>query len=166
MALTHVDFLHDSVPRSSTASDQQSARVSPLPCATVPERQFGQLRAGMEKRPGPNPRAPWQRDWQTDRPMRLRRTYYEPEDLGREQARRDAADPNRRFYGYVLETDYGHYVGHTAHVGARLRQDRVDEAESTAGQPLPDLDVWTACHPQGRRRVRSGDEAAEARSTS
>lgn len=50
MTLTHVDFLHDAVPRSSTASDQQSSRVSPIPCTTAYERQFGPL--GVE---GPNP---------------------------------------------------------------------------------------------------------------
>ena len=40
--------------------------------------------------------------------MRRRRRYYEPEDLGAEQDRRDAAIPNRRYYVYVLDTDYGH----------------------------------------------------------
>ena len=65
--------------------------------------------------------------------MRRRRRYYEPEDLGYEQELRDAADPNRRFYVYVLDTDYGHYVGHTSHVGRRLRQHRDGETESTTG---------------------------------
>ena len=65
--------------------------------------------------------------------MRRRRRYYEPEDLGAEQDRRDAAVPNRRFYVYVLDTDYGHYVGHTAHVGRRFREHQDGEAVSTAG---------------------------------
>ena len=65
--------------------------------------------------------------------MRRRRRYYDPEDLGYEQDLRDAADPNRRFYVYVLDTDYGHYVGHTAHVGRRLRQHQDGETPSTAG---------------------------------
>lgn len=65
--------------------------------------------------------------------MRRRHRYYEPEDLGYEQDLRDAADPNRRFYVYVLDTDYGHYVGHTAHIGRRLREHQDGETESTAG---------------------------------
>ena len=74
--------------------------------------------------------------------MRRRRRYYQPEDLGTEQDRRDAAVPNRRFYVYVLDTDYGHYVGHTSHVGRRLRQHQDDETESTAGGN-PEL-AWTS----------------------
>ena len=74
--------------------------------------------------------------------MRRRRRYYEPEDLGHEQDRRDAAIPNRRYYVYVLETDYGHYVGHTAHVGRRLREHEDGETPSTAGSN-PKL-AWTS----------------------
>ncbi len=88
---------------------------------------------------------------------RRRKHYYEPEDLGREQALRDAAYPNRRFYVYVLETDYGHYVGHTAHVGARLRQHQGDQVESTAGAN-PSL-VWTS-GPRATRRDATVFEAA------
>ena len=65
--------------------------------------------------------------------MRKRRRYYEPEDLGYEQDLRDAADPNRRFYLYVLDTDYGHYVGHTANIGRRIREHQAGETASTAG---------------------------------
>ena len=65
--------------------------------------------------------------------MGRRRGYYEPEDLGREQDRRDAAHRGRRFVVYLLATDYGHYVGHTAHLGARLRQHQGGEVLSTAG---------------------------------
>lgn len=65
--------------------------------------------------------------------MPTRRRYYEPEDLGYEQDIRDAADPNRRFFVYVLDTDYGHYVGHTAHIGRRLREHQAGETASTAG---------------------------------
>ena len=74
--------------------------------------------------------------------MRRRRRYYEPEDLGSEQDRRDAAIPNRRFCVYVLDTDYGHYVGHTAHVGRRFREHQDGETESTAGSN-PEL-AWTS----------------------
>ena len=65
--------------------------------------------------------------------MRKRRRYYEPEDLGYEQDLRDAADPNRRYYVYVLDTDFGHYVGHTAHVGRRLREHQDGATASTTG---------------------------------
>ena len=86
-----------------------------------------------------------------------RRRYYEPENLGREQSLRDAAYPNRRFYVYVLKTDRGHYVGHTAHVGARLRQHQGDQVESTAGSN-PSL-VWTS-GPRATRRDAATFEAA------
>lgn len=89
--------------------------------------------------------------------MRRRRRYYEPEDLGREQRRRDAADPSRRFYVYVLDTDYGHYVGHTADVGARLRQHQDDQVGSTSGGN-PSL-VWTS-GPNATRRDAASFEAA------
>ena len=74
--------------------------------------------------------------------MARRRRYYEPEDLGYEQDRRDAAVPNRRYYVYVLDTDYGHYVGHTSHVGRRFREHQDGETESTAGSN-PEL-AWTS----------------------
>ncbi len=88
--------------------------------------------------------------------MRRRRRYYEPEDLGYEQELRDAADPNRRFYVYVLDTDYGHYVGHTSHVGRRLRQHRDGETPSTAGRD-PEL-AWTS----GPLRTRADAARFEA----
>ncbi|MDE2669799.1 MAG: hypothetical protein OXI51_09125 [Chloroflexota bacterium] len=89
--------------------------------------------------------------------MRRRRRYYEPEDLGHEQDLRDAADPNRRFFVYVLDTDYGHYVGHTAHVGSRLREHQDGEVPSTAGGH-PTL-VWKS-GPRATRKDAAGFEAA------
>lgn len=88
--------------------------------------------------------------------MRRRRRYYEPEDLGYEQDLRDAADPNRRFYVYVLDTDYGHYVGHTSHVGRRFREHQDGEAPSTAGSD-PEL-AWTS----GPLRTRADAARLEA----
>ncbi len=84
--------------------------------------------------------------------MPRRGRYYPPEDLGPPQDRRDAADPNRRFYVYVLDTDYGHYVGHTSHVGRRFREHQDGETPSTAGSD-PEL-AWTS----GPLRTR-GDAA-------
>lgn len=89
-------------------------------------------------------------------PMRKRRRYYEPEDLGPPQDRRDAADPNRRYYVYVLDTDYGHYVGHTSHVGRRVKQHQAGETPSTAGS-RPEL-AWTS----GPLRTRADAARFEA----
>ena len=61
------------------------------------------------------------------------RGYHTPEDLGTAQDRRDAAIPGRRYYVYVLETDRGHYVGHTARVSARAREHAAGHSQSTAG---------------------------------
>ena len=60
-------------------------------------------------------------------------TYHTPEDLGPDQDDRDAAIPGRRFFVYVLKTDNGHYVGHTARLRARIREHRNGEVDSTAG---------------------------------
>ena len=84
--------------------------------------------------------------------MRKRGRYYEPEDLGRDQDRRDAAVPNRRYYVYVLDTDYGHYVGHTSHVGRRVEQHQAGETPSTAGG-RPEL-AWQSSP------LRTRDDAA------
>jgi len=43
---------------------------------------------------------------------------------------------------YVLDTDFGHYVGHTAHVARRFREHQDGETESTAGSN-PEL-AWTS----------------------
>ena len=60
-------------------------------------------------------------------------TYHHPEDLGPDQDQRDIAIPGRRFFVYVLDTDSGHYVGHTARLNARMREHRGGEVASTAG---------------------------------
>ena len=66
--------------------------------------------------------------------------WYEPEDLGPEQDARDEAYGRDEFYVYVLESDYGHYVGHTANPWVRLPQHYAGEVPSTAGSN-PDL-AW------------------------
>ena len=63
-------------------------------------------------------------------------TYYEPEDLGPEQDAREAAIPGRKFYVYVLETDFGHYVGHTARLRQRINEHiRGDESATKGSNP-------------------------------
>ena len=92
--------------------------------------------------------------------MRWPRTYHEPEDLGPEQDRRDAAFPNRRFYVYVLHTDYGHYVGHTARVEERLREHLDGESASTAGgNPYR---VWLSGPFMTRREAASFEAALKS----
>lgn len=71
-----------------------------------------------------------------------RRGYYEPEDLGAEQDRRDATVPGRRYYVYVMETSRGHYVGHSARVSVRAREHAEGSSPSTAGAN-PKL-AWTS----------------------
>ena len=72
---------------------------------------------------------------------RRRGHWYDPEHLPG-QAERDAELGRREFYVYLLETDYGHYVGHTANVQARLGSHTAGEVPSTAGG-LPRL-LWVS----------------------
>lgn len=60
-------------------------------------------------------------------------TYYEPEDLGPDQDDRDASIPGRKYFVYVLETDFGHYVGHTARLHQRINQHIRGDVQSTRG---------------------------------
>ena len=70
------------------------------------------------------------------------RNWHEPEDLGREQDERDAASSSRKYFVYVLNTDYGHYVGHSGNLKARIRAHQKGEVQSTAGgHPKR---VWTS----------------------
>ena len=93
--------------------------------------------------------------------MRRRwRGYYEPEDLGEEQDRRDAAVAGRRYYVYVLETDRGHYVGHSARVGARAREHADGRSASTAGTN-PAL-AWTSWPLETRAEAASFEAAMKA----
>lgn len=74
--------------------------------------------------------------------MRRRRSsWHDPESL-RGQDERDAELGRNEFYVYVLDTDYGHYVGHTANVQARLGAHVSGEVHSTAGG-APRL-LWTS----------------------
>ena len=88
------------------------------------------------------------------------RGYYEPEDLGGEQDRRDAAVAGRRFYVYVLETDRGHYVGHSARVRARAREHADGHSASTAGTN-PEL-AWTSWPLETRAEAARFEAAMKA----
>ena len=92
-------------------------------------------------------------------PMRRRpwRRFYRPEQLGPDQDERDAAVPGRRYYVYVLTTEYGHYVGHSARVSARVRQHKNGDVPSTAdGNPML---VWNS-YPLSARYDAARFEAA------
>ena len=60
------------------------------------------------------------------------RYWHEPEYLeGQEE--RDRELRRSAFFVYVLQTDYGHYVGHTSDIRRRMRQHQAGEVQSTAG---------------------------------
>ena len=84
--------------------------------------------------------------------------WYEPEDLGPEQDARDEAYGRDEFYVYVLDSDYGHYVGHTANPRVRLPQHYAGEVPSTAGSN-PDL-AWITEVPFATRYEATHFESA------
>ena len=87
---------------------------------------------------------------------RRRGHWHDPEHLdGLEE--RDTELGRSEFYVYVLDTDYGHYVGHTVNVGARLGAHTADQVESTAGGE-PEL-LWTS-YPFRTRKEAARFEAA------
>ena len=81
--------------------------------------------------------------------------WQEPERLAGQGARGWELGRNA-FYVYALDTDYGHYVGHTWNVGAQFGQHQRDKVPSTAGL-APKL-VWTS----GRFRTREDAAGFEA----
>ena len=87
---------------------------------------------------------------------RRQSSWHDPEHLAGQEAR-DAELGRTEFYVYVLGTRYGHYVGHTANVGARLGAHRAGEVESTAGGE-PEL-LWRS-RPFRSRRDAARFEAA------
>lgn len=87
---------------------------------------------------------------------RRRSNWHDPEHLDGLEGR-DAELGRTEFYVYVLDTDYGHYVGHTANVRARLGAHIGNRVESTSGGE-PEL-LWTS-YPFRTRREAAGFEAA------
>lgn len=87
---------------------------------------------------------------------RQRSKWHDPEFLAG-QAERDAEFGYNEFYVYVLHTDYGHYVGHTANVRARLAAHKANKVQSTAGGN-PEL-LWTS-YPLDSRKEAAQFEAA------
>lgn len=87
---------------------------------------------------------------------RRRSNWHDPEHL-EDLEERDAELGRSEFYVYVLDTDYGHYVGHTANVRARLGAHVGNQVESTAGSE-PEL-LWTS-YPFRTRREAARFEAA------
>lgn len=89
--------------------------------------------------------------------MRRRRSgWHDPEHLSG-QAKRDAKLGRSKFYVYLLDTDYGHYVGHTANVRARVKAHTDNKVKSTAGGD-PKL-LWKSS-PFSTREDGAGFEAA------
>lgn len=90
---------------------------------------------------------------------RRRGHWHDPEQLEGLEAR-DAELGRSEFYVYVLGTNYGHYVGHTAHVGARLGAHQSDQVDSTAGGQ-PRL-LWTSYRFRTRRDAASFEAALKS----
>ncbi len=89
--------------------------------------------------------------------MRRRRSsWHDPEHLSG-QAKRDAKLGRKKFFVYLLDTDYGHYVGHSANVRARVKAHTDNKVKSTAGGD-PKL-LWTSS-PFSTREDAAGFEAA------
>ena len=78
------------------------------------------------------------------------------EDLGPVQDKADADRKRDRFYVYILDTDYGHYIGHTATPRLRYAQHTNNQCPSTAfSNPKT---AWLS-HPQKTRAEAAGFEA-------
>ncbi len=63
---------------------------------------------------------------------RKRANWHDPEQLSGLE-KRDAQLGRSAFYVYVLDTAYGHYVGHSANVRSRIQAHEAGEVFSTAG---------------------------------
>ncbi len=88
---------------------------------------------------------------------RGRRRWHEPEYLGAEQAERDARTPGREFHVYMLETELGHYIGHTGRLEQRLEDHIYGYVRSTKGaDPRP---LWIS-RPMDSRNHAARFEAA------
>ncbi len=88
---------------------------------------------------------------------RGRRRWHEPEYLGAEQAERDARAPGREFHVYILETELGHYIGHTGRLEQRLEDHIYGYVRSTKGaDPRP---LWKS-KPMDSRNDAARFEAA------
>lgn len=83
-------------------------------------------------------------------------TYHEPEDLGHDQDERDASIPGRKYFVYVLETDFGHYVGHTARLHQRINEHLRGDPTTMNSNPRP---AWNS-GPFTTRRAAQRFEAA------
>ncbi|MBC6412890.1 MAG: hypothetical protein GDA39_08475 [Hyphomonadaceae bacterium] len=64
---------------------------------------------------------------------RRRRSYWHKPERLYGQNDRDAKHPDRKYFVYVLNTDSGHYVGHSYSVDTRVTQHRGGKVQSTRG---------------------------------
>lgn len=64
---------------------------------------------------------------------RRRRSAWREPERPEGQHNRDARFKNRKYFVYVLETDSGHYVGHTYSVRNRFAQHKRGDVQSTQG---------------------------------
>ena len=75
-------------------------------------------------------RAPYTRCYRCNQ-ARKRAGWHDPENLP--DLEQHDSHHTRTYQVYVLHTDYGHYVGHTGNIQARMRTHLADEVPSTAG---------------------------------
>lgn len=78
------------------------------------------------------------------------------EKLGPAQDKADADRKRDKFYVYILDTDYGHYIGHTVAPRLRYAQHTSNQCHSTAFSNPKKL--WLS-HPQKSRAEAMGFEA-------
>ena len=89
---------------------------------------------------------------------RKRANWHDPESLPELTARDARGRPE--YYVYVLDTSYGHYVGHTGNIQARLRAHAAGEVLSTAGGE-PKL-IWKSAPLSSRDRATRFEAALKS----
>ena len=93
--------------------------------------------------------------------MRRRCTWHDTEYLPG-QFERDRKLGRNAFYVYVLDTDYGQYIGHTGNIRARIQAHNNNEVRSTAGGNA-EL-IWQSGRYSAREEVLGFEAALTAES--
>ena len=74
--------------------------------------------------------------------LRRERSNWHDQEVLPDLEQQDTELGRNEFYVYILDTTYGHYVGHTSNINARLRDHLNDGTPSTAsGNPRK---IWTS----------------------
>ena len=89
---------------------------------------------------------------------RKRAGWHDPENLP--DLEQQDSHRARTFQVYVLHTDYGHYVGHTGNIQARMRAHLAGKVPSTAG--ANPRKVWQSSPLKTRRRATHYEAALKS----